>query len=80
MQCPKVAILFGCRSGKFGPQKDGDSGKFRGKCGMNQIYVENCVTSVNHGFGGGVMTVTNAKSSAAENEKFTMKIRAESGI
>ena len=37
------------------------------------------VTSVNYGFGGGVMTVTNAKSSA-ESEKFTLKIRAESGI
>ena len=34
--------------------------------------------SVNYGFGGSVMTVTNAKSSA-ESEKFTLKIRSESG-
>ena len=34
--------------------------------------------SVNYGFGGSVMTVTNAKSSA-ESEKFTFKIRSESG-
>ena len=36
------------------------------------------VISVNYGFGGGVMSVTNAKSSA-ESEKFTLKIRSESG-
>ena len=36
------------------------------------------VISVNYGFGGGVMTVTNAKSSA-ESEKFTLKLRNESG-
>ena len=40
-QCSKIAILLGCQSGKFGPQKDGVSGKFGGKCGMNEIYVEN---------------------------------------
>ena len=34
--------------------------------------------SVNYAFGGGVITVTNAKSSA-ESEKFTLKIRSESG-
>ena len=34
--------------------------------------------SVNYGFGGGVITVTNAKSSAG-SEKFTLKIRSESG-
>ena len=36
------------------------------------------VISVNYGFVGGVITVTNAKSSA-ESEKFTLKIRSESG-
>ena len=36
------------------------------------------VISVNYGFGGGVTTVTNAESSA-ESEKFTLKIRSESG-
>ena len=36
------------------------------------------VISVSYGFGGGVITVTNAKSSA-ESEKFTLKIRSESG-
>ena len=35
------------------------------------------VISVNYGFGGGVMIVTNAKS-LAESEKFTLKIRSES--
>ena len=34
--------------------------------------------SVNCGFGGSVITVTNAKS-APESEKFTLKIRSESG-
>ena len=33
---------------------------------------------MNYGFGGSVMTVTNAKSSA-ESEKFTLKIRSEIG-
>ena len=42
---------------------------------MNYIYIEN---SGDFRFGGGVMTVTNAKSSA-ESEKFTLKIRSESG-
>ena len=37
------------------------------------------VISVNYGFGGGVMTVANAKSSP-ESEKFAMKIISESGI
>ena len=36
------------------------------------------VISVNYGFGGGIITVTNAKSSA-KSEKFTLKIRSESG-
>ena len=36
------------------------------------------VISVSYAFVGGVITVTNAKSSA-ENEKFTLKIRRESG-
>ena len=36
------------------------------------------VISVNYGFGGSIMTVTNAKSSA-ESEKFTLKIRSDSG-
>ena len=36
------------------------------------------VMSVSYGFVGGVITVTNAKSSA-ESEKFTLKIRSESG-
>ena len=36
------------------------------------------VILVNYGFGGSVMTVTNAKSSA-ESSKFTLKIRSESG-
>ena len=35
------------------------------------------VVSVSYGFVGGVITVTNAKSSA-ESEKFTLKIRSES--
>ena len=30
-QCPKITILLGCQSGKFGPQEDDESGK----CGMN---------------------------------------------
>ena len=34
------------------------------------------VFSMNYGFGGDVMTVTNAKSSA-ESEKFPLKIRSE---
>ena len=34
--------------------------------------------SMNYGFDGSVMTVTNAKSSA-ESEKFTLKIRSERG-
>ena len=29
---------------------------------MNWIYIENVVISVNYGFGGSVITVTNAKS------------------
>ena len=41
-QCPKIAILLGCLSGKFGPQKGYESGKFGGKYGMNWIYIENC--------------------------------------
>ena len=41
IQCPKIAILPGCRSGKFGPQKDGELGNYGRKCGMNWIYVEN---------------------------------------
>ena len=36
------------------------------------------VISVSYGFVGGVITVTNAKLSA-ESEKFTLKIRSESG-
>ena len=36
------------------------------------------VISVNYGFGGDGMAVTNAKSSD-ESEKLTMKIRSESG-
>ena len=36
------------------------------------------VISVSYGFDGGVMTVTNAKSSA-ESEKYILKIRSESG-
>ena len=39
---------------------------------------KNVVILVNYGSGGGVMTVTNTKSSA-ESEKFTLKIRSESG-
>ena len=34
-QCPKIETLLGCQSGKFGPQKDDESGKFAGKCGIN---------------------------------------------
>ena len=41
LQCPKIAIVLGCQSGKFGPQKDGENGKFGEKCGMTLIYVEN---------------------------------------
>ena len=36
------------------------------------------VISVSYGFVGGVITVTNAKSSA-ESEKFTLKIRSDNG-
>ena len=34
-QWPKIAIFLGCRSGKFGPQKHGESGKVGGRCGVN---------------------------------------------
>ena len=34
-QCTKIIILPGCRSGKLSAQKDGQSGIFEGKCGMN---------------------------------------------
>ena len=34
-QFQEFQSLLGCRSGKFGPQKDGESVKFGGKCGMN---------------------------------------------
>ena len=32
-QCPKIAILLGCLSGKFEPQKDSESEKLGAKCG-----------------------------------------------
>ena len=41
-QCPKIEIVLGCRSGKFGPQKDCESGTFGGKYVINWIYIENC--------------------------------------
>ena len=63
---------------KIWASKDCDRGKFGGKYGMNWIYIKTVVISVNYGFGGGVITVTNAKSSA-ESEKFTLKFRSESG-
>ena len=37
---------------------------------MNWNYMKTVVISANYGFGNGVITATNAKSSA-ENEKFT---------
>ena len=42
------------------------------------LYRKTVVISVNFGFGDSSITVTNAKSSA-ESEKFTLKIRSESG-
>ena len=45
---------------------------------MNLDLYRKLVILDNYGFGGGIMTVTNAKSSA-ESEKFTLKIRSESG-
>ena len=78
-QCPKIAILLGCQSGKFGPLKDGASGKFGGNRGMNYIYVENCSDFSELWLWCGVTTVTNAKSST-ESEKFLLKIESESGI
>ena len=41
--------------------------------GLIRFMQKTVVISVNYGFGGSVMTVTNAKSSA-ESEKFTLKI------
>ena len=41
-QCHKITILLGCRIENFGPQKDNESRKFGGKCGMNYIYAEIC--------------------------------------
>ena len=53
------------------------SGKFGGKYGINWIYIENS-GDFSYVFGGGIITVTNAKPSD-ESEKFTLKIRSESG-
>ena len=53
------------------------SGKFGGKYCINWIYIENS-GDFSYVFGGGIITVTNAKSSD-ESEKFTLKIRSESG-
>ena len=73
-QCPKIAILLGCLSGKFRPEKDGESGKFEGKCGMN--WLDLCrklwwFQWTTYGLSGGVMTAINAKS-PAESEKFSI--------
>ena len=44
------------------------------------LHRRKLVISVNYGFGGGVLTVTNAESSDCdESAKFTLKIRSESG-
>ena len=76
-QCPKIAILLGCRSGKFGPKKDTESEKLGGNVDESYLY-RTLVISVIYGFGGGDVTVTNVKSSV-ESGKSTLKIRSESG-
>ena len=45
---------------------------------MSCIMYKTVVILVNYGCGGGVMIVTNAKSSA-KSEKFTLKIRTDGG-
>ena len=59
-------------------QKDGESGKFEENIWDELDLCRKLVISVNYGFSGGVMTVTNVKSSA-ESETFILKIRSESG-
>ena len=58
--------------------EDDESRKCGGKCGINNNLCRTLVISVNYGFGDGVMTVANAKSSP-ESGKFALQIISESG-
>ena len=41
VQCPKIAILLGCLSGKFEPKKDSESGKMEKMWNLNFTNEEN---------------------------------------
>ena len=72
---PKLQSCLGVRVENV---EDDESRKCGGKCGINNNLCRTLVISVNCGFGDGVMTVANAKSSP-ESGKFALQIISESG-